>query len=118
MRLTQERKKVFEDAIKNHNGIVRMGHVFNIYSSKESGKNTVKTMEAHGYVEFIKPGYFKVIDLPEEMQELKEKMEEESYSEREFVKGILERVFYKIKMKNPSVDEEKVKYVPENKKTG
>lgn len=114
MRLTEERKKLLKDAVEKDGGVLKMSRAFMIYSNKDSAKNAVKAMEAYGYVEFLKPGYFRVKDLPEGMQDLEEQLEEKNYSEREFVKGILERVFYRIKMKQPSVDEEKVKYVPEN----
>lgn len=119
MRLTKERRKILEDAILDHNGIVKMNHVFKIYSSKKAAKNAVKTIESYNYIKFIKPGYFKVIELPEELEHLEnhlKKQKEQKITSREFTKEILRNIFHRIKLKNPRIDKEEVKYATKTPK--
>lgn len=112
MRLTDEKKKLLEDAVEN-DGVLEMRNAFRIYSSKEPAKNAVKTLEAYDFVEYDTPGYFEVKKLPEGLEHLEEDIEEESG--REFVKKVLGKVFRKFKTgQKPSVDPEKVKYATEN----
>lgn len=114
MRLTEERRKLLVDSVKLHDGVLKMSHAFAIYSSKESAKSAVKSLESYGYVEYDRPGYFKIKELPEELSHLDSELNHsEDVSNREFVRSILEKVFHKIRRKNPKIDEEKVKFVPD-----
>lgn len=113
MRLTPEKKKMLEDAVKKHDGTLRMSNAFRIYSSKDSAKNAVKTLESYDYVEYDKPGYFKVKRLPQELSHLEENIKDEDLQGRDFVQRLIEQVFRKINNQRPSVDPEKVKYATE-----
>lgn len=112
MRLTDGKEKMLRDAIQMHDEVIRMSHAFNIYSSKKAAKNAVKTLEAYDFVEYDKPGYFKVKALPEGLEDLEIKLDQKVEGEA-FVEKVLARVFRKIKRKKnkrPSVDPENVKY--------
>ena len=112
MRLTDEKEKMLRDAVQMHDGVLKMSHAFNIYSSKKAAKNAVKTLEAYDFVEYDKPGYFKVKALPEGLEDLESKLDQKVEGEA-FVEKVLGRVFRKIKRKKnkrPSVDPENVKY--------
>jgi hypothetical protein len=112
VRLTDEKEKMLRDAVEMHDGVVKMSHAFNMYSSKEAAKNAVKTLEAYDFVEYDKPGYFEVKALPEGLEDLESKLDQKVEGET-FVEKVLGRVFRKIKRrknKRPSVDPENVKY--------
>lgn len=114
MRLTEERRKLLVDSVKLHDGVLKMSHAFAIYSDKSSAKSAVKSLESYGYVEYDKPGYFRIKELPEELSHLKSELNDsKDIKNRDFVRSILEKVFHEIRRKNPAVDEEKVKFVPE-----
>lgn len=110
MRLTDQKRKLLEDAVEN-DGVLEMRNAFRIYSGKESAKNAVKTLEAYDYVEYIEPGYFKVKKLPEDLEHL----EKELVDENDFVKKIIGKVFKKFnRKKERPVDPEKVKYATDS----
>jgi|GEM_PF-5537059 len=91
MRLTPEKRKLLEKALENDK-ILRMEDAFKIYSSKESAKMAVKSLEANGMLEKKEVGRFKLTDIPEDMQSATE----QNYGPKDFLGIILKRVMQRI----------------------
>lgn len=87
MRITPERRKLLEKAVKNDR-ILEMTDAFRIYSSKDSAKQSVKALESHGYLENIEHGKFKVVKIPESLKHL----EKEQYGPKDYLGVILRKV--------------------------
>lgn len=91
MRLTPEKRRLIEKAHEN-NDLLGMEEAFKIYSSKESAKQAVKSLESHGVFKKKDVGKFELVKLPEEMEYLEKK----SYGAKDYLGIILKRVMKRI----------------------
>jgi len=91
MRLTPEKRSLIEKAYEKDKNL-RMEDAFKIYSSKESAKQAVKSLESHGILKKKDIGKFELIKIPEELNYL----EKESYGHRDYLGIILKRVMQRI----------------------
>ncbi len=87
MRLTGEKEALFRKASEN-GMVLDMNDAFRIYSSRGAAKQAVQSLEAQGFVERRDYGEFNVVELPGELQHLKD----ESYGPRDFLGLILDKV--------------------------
>ncbi len=91
MRLTSEKKTLLKKAYENDQ-ILEMNTAFKIYSSRDSAKKAVKSLETHGFLEYIDYGKFRVVELPEDMRHL----EEDSFTAGDYLGTILKKVMERI----------------------
>lgn len=91
MRLTDEKEALFRKAFEN-DMVLEMNDAFRIYSSRGAAKQAVQSLEAQGFVERKDYGEFEIVELPEELEHLKDR----SYGPRDFLGVILDRVKQRI----------------------
>lgn len=82
MSLSDEKKLLLMKAVEN-DGKLKMSMAKQLYSSKSTAKSALSTLEFRGFLERDVPGVFKVVKVPDSVeQRLREKQESQDKTEK------------------------------------
>lgn len=85
MTLSDEKKLLLMKAVEN-DGRVKMSMAKQLYSSRSTAKSAISTLEFKGYLERDVPGVFKVVKIPDSVEQRIRERQEEEQVEEEFEK--------------------------------
>jgi len=86
MSLSQQQENLLLMAAKKKNGRISMQFAESMYSSSNSAKSAIQTLELYDYVERVAPGVWKIVKMPEDtMKKYKASSDDESNYEKEAV---------------------------------
>lgn len=84
---TEQQEMLLYKACKEHQGTVPVTLARQMYSSKSSAHSAIDRLELAGYIEYMTPGYFKVVKVTRDVKEQLKMMEENSSSNEDDGKG-------------------------------